>query len=762
MTHIIAEDEKGPKWIANQLYGREEELQRLNGIAEERTSSVVLVEGGEGTGKTALIHQGDWQENGWVFVTRKFDKSLQAEPYSALKGALDQLVEIWATNNKTAAVCQMKSFVKVLQDDMDLLINVIPGIFRIVEKFSHGVSFSRKQSIKDLTRFDDRYGEEKAGGDSGAIAAAFLRLFSFLSSAKPIILFVGDVHYADASSMEILEVIAETAATNPIKYSSHLLLAMSYRKDFLENNKFALKAIRKIEGFGDNVNHFAVQDFDIDTMNEMVASIIKSDPEETLPMSRVIHKKTGGNPFAVSQFLRTAREKGYFTFSGMTFKWEWGDVEILEQYASVSDNVAAVLASSMDNLCLATKVALKVSSCLGKVIPIDVLVEYFKELNADGQGHTTCDAIFGVQEHELEPLLEGACKAGILVKSMSHGAYMWSNDRLQKAAYDMIPVEMRYELHKKLGMLLWRLGSKDDEEWMIFMAANQMNKYSELRYDASLGNEVAELNFQAAKLSLNKGATYPALDLLVNAGKHIFIESRWTECYDLTLNILTTLAETRMNVGETEQAMETAKLVVDNAKTLNDKFRAYIVLLEGQLSGNDRNYDKGVETTLELLQLYGEKHPKKFFPGQKCVEKAKLKKMLPGGELDGLLELPDMTDEKALKIQTLLVGHLAPNSLFSTKYKTLSWFACVRALKNICKYGISPESPMAVIHLAGHMRREGHYKEASEYADFALLLLERIPSKLGSSHGFVRMVASVGVFSAVSCRIVCKRADCVV
>ncbi|KAL3928625.1 MAG: hypothetical protein SGBAC_012569, partial [Bacillariaceae sp.] len=581
--NIIADDEKGPKWITNELYGRKEELQIVNNIAEEKTSSVVLLEGGEGIGKTALIQQGEWQQNDWVFVASKFEKSLMAEPYSAMKGALDRLVTVWAENNKAAEVCQMRSFLNVLKNDMDLLINVIPGIFRIVEKFAHGVHFSKGRSIRDIARSGHRYAEEKVGGDSGAVAAAFLRLFSFLSSAKPIVLFLADVHFADVSSMEILEVIAETAATNPIKYSSHLLLAMSYRKELLEKNKFASRTIENTENIGDNVHSLHLRDLDVDTMNEMVASLVNADPEETLPVSTVIHKKTAGNPYAVSQFLRIAREKSFFTFSSLTYKWEWGDPNLLDQYASVSDNVAEVLATSMDKLCMSTKVTLKVSSCLGKIIPTHVLVEYFKEFYEDGKGHTICEAVIGIQEQGLDPLLDGACKAGILVKSISQGAYMWSNDRLQQAAYDMIPAQMRSKLHKKLGMLLWRLGLQDDEEWMIFMAANQMNKYAELCCDASLGNEVAELNLQAGKLSLKKGAIYPALDLLVNAEKHMVIEGRWGDAYDLTLDVLTTLAETQCKLGETEAAIETARLVVEDGKTLNDKFRSYIVRLEGQL-----------------------------------------------------------------------------------------------------------------------------------------------------------------------------------
>lgn len=749
--NIIADDGKGPKWVTNELYGREEELKLLNSLAEGKISSVVLLEGAEGTGKAALIHHVEWELNDWVFVSNKFDKSLSAEPYSALKGALDHLVTIWVENNKTAEVCQMKSFLQVLNDDVDLLVNVIPGVFRIVEKFAHGACFSKGRSIRDLTGSGDHYAEEKVGADSGAIASAFLRLFSFLSSAKPIVLFLADVQYADASSMDILEIIAETAATKPIKYSSHLLLAIAYRKELLEKNKFASKTVASVKNFGDNVHSLHLQDFDMDAMNQMVASLVNADPPDTLPVSSIIHKKTAGNPFAVSQFLRIAREKGYFTFSSMTYKWEWGDPEVLDCYASITDNVAEVLSASMDKLCISTKVTLKVSSCLGKIIPTHVLVEYFKEFFDFGKGHTTCQAIVGIKEHGLEPLLDGACKAGILVKSMSQGAYMWSNDRLQQAAYDMIPEEMRNELHRKLGMLLWRLGLKEDEEWMIFMAATQMNKYAELQCEckASLGNEVAKLSLQAAKLSLKKGAIYPALDLLVNAEKHMDSANRWTDSYDLTLEVLTTLAESHFKVGEVEAAVETARMVVDNGKTLNDKFRAHIILLEGRMAQNDRSYDIGVEKTLELLQLYGEKHPKKFFPGQKCVEKAKLKKMLPGGELDGLLELPNMTDQSALQIHKLLVEYLSPYSKFSTKYKSLSWFACVRALKKVCKFGISPDSPMAVLGLATQMSQEGHYKEASEYADFALLLLERIPRQSGSNHGYVRMVASVSVFSAV-------------
>jgi len=796
----IAEDNHGPKWTIEGLHGRQDELDLLNKIAEGESSACVLLEGEAGCGKTTLMHAVNWEQKEWVYVSRKFERHLSSEPYSALTRAIFELVEIWCTNNEKNSPdnCRMSDLQGLLKKDMSLLQNVIPGLFRIIDKFTQRMQLSKSQSmlflslgeesqsnfnrsqgmlfsslreshqsetplverrssssIKDLAsllRERAKVGNEKLGGHSAAIAASFLRLFSFLSSDKPIALAFDDIHYADASSMEILKLMAHAASSsNSTKYSNNqMLLVLSYT-ELLERNRVAFKTIRNIKNFPSNVNYVHLRPWDVDTVNELVTSFFKAEPEESLPLSKVIHKKTGGNPFEVSQFLRFGREKGHFKFSTSTYKWEWGDVEILDQYTEVSDNVAEMLTVSMVQLCFATQAVLKVASCLGHMIPMDVLVAYFAEGHEEESKQSA--TVVGIQEEQLVELLEGAGKAGILVKSSTHGTYMWSNDRLQQATYESMPVTMRNQLHLKLGRLLQELGLVCDEEWMIFMAANQMNTYA-LEADSCLGNEVAKLNLQAAILSLNKGAIYPALELLVKAEKHLVEADRWENSYELTLDILTTLAEAKLHIGETQTAMKIATEVVRHAKTLDDTFPAHIIMLRCVVSGNDRNYDMGVERTLWLLKYYGEKHSWKFFPGQGALEKVKLrskiKKLLPCGELEDLLDLPDMVDKPALRIQTLLVNHLAVYASYSPTYKPISWFASARALKSACKHGISPVTNLAVVQMAAHLRVEGHYKEASEYAEVSLLLTERLPQTLGSDHGQVRMFACGSVFSAVS------------
>ena len=107
MSIFIADDDKGPLWQIDELYGRKEELDLLNRLSDEKSSSSLLIQGTMGTGKTTLLRSISWEKKNWVFVEGKFEKDLCTEPYSALIRVLDSLVEIWLENNKAAPVCQV-------------------------------------------------------------------------------------------------------------------------------------------------------------------------------------------------------------------------------------------------------------------------------------------------------------------------------------------------------------------------------------------------------------------------------------------------------------------------------------------------------------------------------------------------------------------------------------------------------------------------------------------------------------------------------
>lgn len=127
---------------------------------------------------------------------------------------------------------------------------------------------------------------------------------------------------------------------------------------------------------------------------------------------------------------------------------------------------------------------------------------------------------------------------GILLKPDNQDAYMWAHDKLQQVSYSLIPDELKSGLHSTLGGLIWRMRSKcHDQEWMIFMAADQLNRFSDCQHGKVLGAEVASLCLEAAKLSLSKSALFPAFDMMMAGMNHLAVEGRWTTHYDLTLRL---------------------------------------------------------------------------------------------------------------------------------------------------------------------------------------------------------------------------------
>lgn len=111
-----------------------------------------------------------------------------------------------------------------------------------------------------------------------------------------------------------------------------------------------------------------------------------------------------------------------------------------------------------------------------------------------------------------------AAAAGILRRRPGSSAYTWSHEKLQNAEYTLIPFEIRSLLHMLLGRQLWKTSSfYPNEEWMVYLAAEQLNRCDVDSTDCTTPTELAQLNLQAATLSISKSVFYPAVDLRFEA-----------------------------------------------------------------------------------------------------------------------------------------------------------------------------------------------------------------------------------------------------
>ena len=90
-----------------------------------------------------------------------------------------------------------------------------------------------------------------------------------------------------------------------------------------------------------------------------------------------------------------------------------------------------------------------------------------------------------------------AVRTGLIFRS--DDSYRFLHDRVQEAAYSLIPKELRAEAHLRIGMLLAEHTPPAKREEAIFEIVNQFNRGSHLITSDEDRERVADLNLIAGR-----------------------------------------------------------------------------------------------------------------------------------------------------------------------------------------------------------------------------------------------------------------------
>jgi predicted ATPase len=124
----------------------------------------------------------------------------------------------------------------------------------------------------------------------------------------------------------------------------------------------------------------------------------------------------------------------------------------------------------------------------------------------------------------------------------SKDSYRFLHDRVQEAAYSLIPQDLRAEAHFRIGMLMASRTPPDKLEEGIFEIVNQLNRGSHLVTSIAERERIAELNLIAGTRAKNSTANASALKYL-HAGRGLLTDETWNHNYDLVFSIEYLLAE---------------------------------------------------------------------------------------------------------------------------------------------------------------------------------------------------------------------------
>src|SRR5262249_21493728 len=149
-------------------------------------------------------------------------------------------------------------------------------------------------------------------------------------------------------------------------------------------------------------------------------------------------------------------------------------------------------------------------------------------------------------DEDMHGQLWEAVRAGLI--SRSEDSYRFLHDRVQEAAYSLIPEDLRPEAHVRIGRLLAAETPLDKQEEAIFEIVNQLNRGVHLITSLEERERVAELNLIAGKRAKASTAYASALNYLV-AGATLLAGDAWERRYELIFQLELHRAECEFLTG---------------------------------------------------------------------------------------------------------------------------------------------------------------------------------------------------------------------
>jgi predicted ATPase len=250
-------------------------------------------------------------------------------------------------------------------------------------------------------------------------------------------------------------------------------------------------------------------------LQQLIADALHCEREHAGPLAALVHDKTTGNPFFAIQFLAALFDEGLLTFEHVEGRWSWDLTRIHAK--GYTDNVVDLMVRKLTRLVPETQNALKQLACLGNSAEFTMVRMVYQDS----------------MEHMHAQLAE-AIGAGLILRSKD--AYRFLHDRVQEAAYSLIPAERRAEAHLRIGLLMASHTPPDMLEEGIFEIVNQLNRGSHLITSSAERERVAELNLMAGRRAKMSTAYASALTYL-HAGRGLLTDETWKHNYDLIFSI---------------------------------------------------------------------------------------------------------------------------------------------------------------------------------------------------------------------------------
>jgi predicted ATPase len=373
----------------------------------------------------------------------------------------------------------------------------------------------------------------------------FTQLLNVISSfSKPISLLLDDMQWADIASLLLVGNLLSVV----IGGSKSVFFAFCYRDDEVSNNEpfntwlssVALCSMESIK----------LENMTAEDVNRLVSESLHLSPRITRPLSSVLHRKTGGNPFFLRQLMYSLNDQNHIRVQLNPPRWVWDTNKIMDM--RISDDVVAFLLKDMQRLPTELRLGLEVASCFGSCVKYSVL-----------------DILSKSEQVDLQDVLRQASKRGF-VDDVGGTMFRFAHDKIKQAAYELMSEEKRHANHMMFGLALAVSNSPQNDEF-AFLAVNQVNRGGpDAVLDPSQKFIVARMNLRAGRRAINL-SDYNAAFQLFRHGISFLGVNHWVDQYDVSLELFEAAAEAACVLNRLPDVNLYSKQLYDHAKCFNDR-----------------------------------------------------------------------------------------------------------------------------------------------------------------------------------------------
>ncbi|MBD2493339.1 ATP-binding sensor histidine kinase [Nostoc sp. FACHB-280] len=625
--------------IPEKLYGRETEVEEILAAFERVAtiqdssnfrSELVLVAGFSGIGKTAVVnevHKPIVRQRSY-FIKGKFDQFNRNIPFSAFVQSLSDLIRQLLTETDQQLQKWQAKILQALGENGQLIVDVIPELVKII---------GQQPPVQELSGTAAQY-------RFNLLLQKFIQIFA--TKEHPLVIFLDDLQWADLASLQLIKLLMSEVASN------YLLLIGAYRDNEVFPGHPLMLTLEEINKSNSIINTISLQPLSEANLNRLVADTLGCKAESSLPLAHLIYQKTQGNPFFSTQFLKALHQDGLIHFDFNKGLWQCDITQISQR--SLTDDVVEFMAMQLQKLPTSTQEVLQLAACIGNKFDLKTLGIVCQKTDPEAAADLwpALQAGLILPQSEVYKFYVGQENQNLTEQDAEFVTYKFLHDRVQQAAYSLIPDEQKQATHLQIGRFLLQDISNEQQEESIFAIVGQLNLGQSLITDINEKLLLAECNLKASQKALLATAYTSALDYAQH-GLNLLSESAWNEQYLLTLNLHNLAAEAAYLSGNIDAMDSYAQEIQQNAQTLIDTAKITEVKLEAYT--NQGQFVFAINMALDLLNQLGINLPKQPVPEEISAAFQAIATQLNGRSVSELLTLPPMTDAIALVAMRILV-----------------------------------------------------------------------------------------------------------